>query len=189
LELGLTLQQGRYLRFPSLFSNPAKGALPLFSRIFYFSVASVKNELYMYFKNHQITLDAIIGAFKTIHLTVDPKISMQYDSEQNTLDYHLWSLFFALCGDDGNRFCIPIPPWKLGGEIVHEFDHYLFLKEHDMIGKVKDKADEFKEKNLAEIEKRASSQQIIFLKNCRKNVPLATLTYKIMNLRWKINKF
>jgi hypothetical protein len=146
--------------------------------------ASMKNELFIYFQNQQTALETITGDFKSIWLTLDPKISMQYDAEQNTLEYHLWCLFFSLGGDKGNSFVIPTPAWKLGGELVHEHDHFLFLNEHDMIGKGKDKSDDFKEKHAKEIEKKAYSRQLDFLSKCKDNVPPLTLTYRIEKMQW-----
>jgi hypothetical protein len=109
---------------------------------------------------------------------------MQYDAEQDKIEYNLLGLFFELSED--LNFVYPTLPWKLGGEIIHEFDHYQFLRENDMVGKG-EKQDKFKKTHLVEIEKRAYSKQLDFLKNCLNNVPTSTLMYKLRVEEWAID--
>ena len=139
---------------------------------------NLKNSLYPYFRDQPISLDAIAGDFKKITLTLNPTISFGYDPKRNILIYQLWNFLFDLCADNRECFAVPAFPPKLAAELVHEHDHYLFLKDHDMIGKDKD------EKCEAETEKCAFAAQIAFLEKCKSNTPPSFIFEQIKVTAW-----
>ena len=146
--------------------------------------ADVKANLKHYFRNYAISLESIFDTFKKINLTIDPKYPCGYDPEKDILLFNLWSLFFSLT-DDG--FATSSPPWQIGGNLIHEFDHSLFFRRFNMIGKREKDYKEFEKEHLSELEKRAYSKQIDFLEKCKKNVPCEALSYKIKVRNWSLD--
>lgn len=142
---------------------------------------NIKSELRAYFKNNVISLQSIVKTFKRIIITIDPRLPCAYDPEKDVLIFNLWSLFFTLTNDG---FATPVPPWDAAGQLVHEFDHYLYFKENDMIGKREKDYEEFDKENLCHLEKRAYSNQKTFLEKCKNKVPFETLMYKIKIRNW-----
>ena len=98
--------------------------------------ANIKTELRKYFKSYETSLDSITKCFKKISLTIDPRLPAGYDAEKDILILNLWNLFFALIKDPlTSKDCvISSPVWKLGGELIHEYDHYQFSEEKGIIG-------------------------------------------------------
>lgn len=140
-----------------------------------------KSEMHLYFQNYTTSLDSIINTFKKVNFTIDPRLPSGYHPEKNILIFNLWSFFYAVAQCD---YAIPTPAWKLGGELVHEHDHYKFITEHNMIGKTEKEYERFNKKYLRKLEKRAFLILQNFLGNCKKNVPSRTLTYTIRIHRW-----
>lgn len=140
-----------------------------------------KNEMQTYFQKYAIPLNSIVNTFKKVSFTINPIYPSGYDPEKNILLLNLWDLLYTVTS---SNFAIPTPPWKLGGELVHEHDHYNFLVEHNMSGKTEKEYERFNKKYLRKLEKRAFLIQQNFLGNCKKNVPSRTLTYTIRIHRW-----
>jgi len=144
-----------------------------------------KNEMQTYLQKYAIPLNSIANTFKKISFTINPTYPSAYDPKKNVLLLSLWDLLYTVTS---SNFAIPTPPWKLGGELVHEHDHYNFIMEHNMIGKTEKEYERFNKKYLRKLEKRAFLNQQDFLGNCKKNVPSRTLTYKIRVHRWLSKK-
>ncbi|MDI9577041.1 MAG: hypothetical protein QM398_02760 [Thermoproteota archaeon] len=139
-----------------------------------------KKSLRQYFKNQPVNLDTIIKDFGKVTLTMRPQISFGYDYGRNVLLYHLWAFLFDLCGD----FASSVFPAKLGGELVYQHDIYLFLKEHDIIGKSSKVKEAFRAQYGNEIEKRALDAQIDFLERCKSNDLLPLMDDHIKVTAW-----
>lgn len=149
---------------------------------------NVKTGLRPYFKDQPFSLEEITADFKKITLTMDPTMSFGYDSERNILLFHLWSLFLDSTVDEHQIInIVPTLPWKRGGELVHEHDHYLFLSAQRMIGKSKQAQDIFAQKYWVQIETRAFSNQIAFLERCKLIVPASYLTQGIRVSAWTVD--
>jgi len=95
--------------------------------------------------------------------------------------FNLWNLFFSL---PNNGFVISTPSWKTAGELIHEFDHYQFLKEHSLIGKTEQELEEFNNNYRHQLEKRGHMRLKDFLKRCKNIVPSETSLYKIRVREW-----
>lgn len=144
----------------------------------------IKIQIGPYLQDYSISLDSIAVDFKKMSLTIDPKQPFGYEPVENVLIVNLWALFFSLTPDG---FATPTPPWQTAGNLIHEHDHYVFVRDSGMIGRTKDEIKEFNEKHRKELEKRAYSIELSFLDNCKKNVSPRQLRYKIRNLLWTPN--
>jgi len=142
---------------------------------------NLKNNLYPYFKDQALSLDDVANDFKKITLTLNPSLSLCYDPKQGKLIYQLWGFLFDLIADDRECFAMPALPAKLAGELVHEHNHYLFLRDHDLIGK--ETNCEYED----EMEQRALGAQIDFLKKCKRNAPASSLIEQIKVSEWTID--
>jgi hypothetical protein len=129
---------------------------------------NIKDRLDPYFKNYHRSLQTIVGAFTRIHLTIDPTLVGAYDPKADAFSYNLWELFFSPVKD---AFCVPSHPLKICETLVHEFDHYCYLKEHDMICKTDREYAEFDKTHRFKVEKRAFLSQIHFLRHCKEKAP------------------
>jgi len=142
---------------------------------------TVKDELRTYFRNYCITIDSITGAFRKINLTIDPNLPCGYDPEKDILIFNLWTLFFSLTQDG---FVTPTPAWQTAGSLIHEYDHYVFLRDCGMIGGTEDECKHFSKENLSKLEKRAFSSQIAFFEKCKEKVPPKQRSYRLRKLKW-----
>lgn len=142
---------------------------------------NLKNNLYSYFKDQALSLDDVANDFKKITLTLNPSLSLCYDPKKGKLIYQLWEFLFDLIKDDRECFAVPALPAKLAGELVHEHNHYLFLRDHDLIGK------ETNSEYEDEMEKQALGAQIDFLEKCKRNVPPSSLIEQIKVSEWSID--
>ncbi|HLC00344.1 MAG TPA: hypothetical protein VJL33_03415 [Candidatus Bathyarchaeia archaeon] len=140
---------------------------------------NLKNSLYPYFKDQEISLDDIAHDLKKITLTLNPSLSVCYNPKQGMLIYQLWGFLFDLITDNHECFAVSAFPAKLAGELVHEHEHYLFLKDHDLIGKERNCEDE--------MEQRALGVQLAFLENCKRNVPPSSLIEQFKVSEWSID--
>jgi len=141
----------------------------------------IKNDMQFYFKGYSVSLQSIIAKFQIIKLTLDPRVPFGYDPQTHSLIYNLWKLFFTLPADES--FCIPKPAWQMAGGLIHEHDHYTFLKEHEMIGKPEEAQKEFVKKFVFETEKRAFSSELGFYESCRSIMP-SYQTYAVTVKKW-----
>ena len=151
--------------------------------------ANTKTELRKYFKSFETSLDSITKCFVKISLTIDPRLPAAYDAEKDILILNLWNLFFALIEDPlTKKDCvISSPVWKLGGELIHEYDHYQFSEENRIIGISEESRKKFDKKTTAQREKRALLRQIEFWEHCKFFVPSNTRLNFIRVTKWLDN--
>lgn len=142
---------------------------------------NIKSNMQFYFRGYSLSLQSIMDKFQIIKLTLDPKVPFGYDPQTDSLIYNLWKLFFTLSTDDS--FCIPKPAWQMAGGLIHEHDHYTFLKEHEMIGKPEEAQKEFVKRFVFEAEKRAFSSELGFYQNCR-SIMSSYQTYAVTVKKW-----
>ena len=149
----------------------------------------IKTELYSMFQSFQPSLDSIIKSFKKISLTIDPRLPAGYDAEKNIFIWNLWSLFFAITEDPiTKKSCVMSAPiWKLGSELIHEYDHFQFSKENKIIGVPEETRKQFDEQTASQREKRAFLSQIDFLKHSKSKIPYDTPINFIRVKRWTNN--
>jgi hypothetical protein len=84
---------------------------------------------------------------------------------------------------------VPTSLEKIGGALVHEYDHYLFFKEKIAAGAKLEELTDFYSKNELQIEKRAYEAQISFLQHFKSKVPEETIVHSIKVLYWSDNGF
>lgn len=125
-----------------------------------------KKELAEYFEGQKVTFERIQTDLNEIILNINPQNSFCYDPERFVTVFNLWSLFL----DKTPNSVILSLPWKLSGQLVHEHNHYLFLKKAGMIGKDKETLYKFYKDNWVEAEVNAFAAQIEFLKLCEKKI-------------------
>ena len=151
--------------------------------------ANIKTELRHYFQSYETSLGTITECFKKISFTIDPKLPAGYDAKKDILILNLWNLFFAVVENPfTNKDCvISSPVWKLGGELIHEYDHYQFSEENGIIGISEESRKKFDEKTAAQREKRALLRQIKFFEHSKKFVPFTTRMIFIRVTKWSDN--
>ena len=147
----------------------------------------LRGEIFPYFRKYNRSLEQISKDFGKITITNDPAIAYCFDSDRIALEFNVLNLFFSSCPSQTKGDFVAVLPWKLGGQLVHEHDHYLWYKEHDLISKTKKEADEFYEKHIAEIESRAFRNQIAFLENAKDNLPISSFANFIRVECWTTN--
>jgi len=120
-------------------------------------------------------------AFKIIEFTMDPRISKEFDPTSCRLGYNLWTLLFGSSPADETFF---IPSFLAVATLIHEFNHYKFFNDHKLLGAPKEKQVEFAEQFGSELEKRAFTEEISFLKRCKEVLPKIFLVYFLKNIEW-----
>jgi hypothetical protein len=142
---------------------------------------NTKKELGHYLRDYSPSLQSIVDSFRRIRFTIDPTEVAQYDPRIDTMIFNLWRLFFHPIG---HEYCLPSPALKICETLIHEFDHYSFLKERKMIGRTDQEYCKFNSEYHDVAEKRALISQCNFLKRCREMPPLHETSYKIRVTRW-----
>jgi hypothetical protein len=142
---------------------------------------SLKANMGPYFEDQALSLDEIVRDFKTITFTLDPSLSLCFDPKRGKLIYHLWGFLFDLFADESECFAASAFAAKLAGELVHEHEHFLFLKKNELIRK--EIGHEYEE----EMEQQALRAHIAFLENCKRNAPESTLVEQIKVTKWSID--
>ena len=146
---------------------------------------NVKNDLANYFHNYQLSLDAIIDAFKKIIITTDPKIALQYRPASHKLFSNITELFFSQADIGKNHFASTIS-WKLGSQLVHEYDHYKIFQNNNLIGN-EGEIEQFGKSRGIKIEESAVYRQISFLEHCKKKLPLFINNNLIKVSMWTVS--
>jgi hypothetical protein len=141
----------------------------------------VKSEMESYFRGYSFDFQSVIEKFKKIRLTTDPNMIAAYIPEIDTLIFNLWALFFSPVKDG---FCIPTYPLKNCETLIHEFDHYSFFKEHDMISKTEIEYEEFDKTYENQREKRAFLSERNFLEKYREKTFPHMTSYRIKVTKW-----
>jgi hypothetical protein len=142
---------------------------------------NTKNELEYYFRNNRISLQSILDSFNKIRFTINPTEVGEYDPRIDALILNLWALLFHPIALE---FCAPTHPLKICESLVHEYDHYCYLKENELIGKQEEKIAEFSSKHYNEVEKRALLSQCDFLEMCKKKAFSHKTSYRIRVNKW-----
>lgn len=146
---------------------------------------NLKEEVSPYFRNYKHSLEEISGTCGKMSLTANPEVAFCFDSDSNTITFNVLNLFFSSCPDREGHDFVSTLPWKLGGQLVHEFDHFLFFKENSL-AKTKKEADEFCDKHLVEMETSAFTNQIEFLENAKTNASISTIMNVIKVDSWTV---
>ena len=111
---------------------------------------------------------------KKIGLTLKPNKTFAFSPQNNAYLINVW--FFLLCNDE-QRACIK-PSWYLANYFVHEYNHYEFFRDHDMLLQDKKTTEHFIKAHYKEAEEKAYLKEINFLKNAE------TLAPKSVNTRF-----
>lgn len=142
---------------------------------------SVKEESSLILSKIGNNFQEIKTAFKIIEFTMDPRISKEFDPTSCRLRYNLWTLLFG-SSTDGETFFIP--SFLTVATLIHEFNHYKFFSDHKLLGAPKEKQEEFNKQFGSELEKRAFTKEISFLKRCKEVLPKNFPVYVPTNIEW-----
>lgn len=139
-----------------------------------------KNELEYYLRDYSSSLQSITNSFGRVGFTIDPTEEGEYDPRIDTMIFNLWALLFSPIE---RQYCIPSHPLNICEILIHEFDHYCFLKEHDMIGRTDQEFYRFNNDRFNEAEKRALLSQCNFLEKSKEKAR-SHESYRISVIDW-----
>ena len=101
-----------------------------------------------------LNISSFAKIFPSFEISVDVDYTWGFDPDRNSLVFHLWSLLFST-------------DFEIAGALIHEGDHYEFLKNHDMLGKLPQEHEEFRKEHEKSMEIRANKKQKEFLSKVR----------------------
>ena len=104
---------------------------------------------------------------KILGFMLGPNHTIAFNPEKNA---YLINLFFFLFSNDTQEACIK-PSWYLVPSFVHEYDHYEFCRDNDMLFQDSETTRQFIIKYWKEIENRAYSEEDKFLKKAESLAP------------------
>jgi len=91
------------------------------------------NEMNLFFRQVGESLQEVMDAFGTWEFTLYPKISIGFDSSRNVLIVNLWSWMFSMLSNTEQPEVGFAPLCLKAPELAHEFQHYIYLKQHEMM--------------------------------------------------------
>lgn len=114
-----------------------------------------------------------ISMYPKIQVSMYPGLSASYCPYENVIKVNILTLLFSVSEESFQKFLPKIsqngiiinPFYRISGTFLHEFDHYLFFKERNLIGSDRGIIEEFKKNNFSKIEKRAYCKEMDFYKN------------------------
>ncbi len=118
-----------------------------------------------------------------VGFTLQPTCSFGFSPIKKGYFINVWSFFFCLHEAD----IFFRPSFLLANELVHEYAHYRFWQEHDMLGKDKVEMEQFKIQSHLENEKYALTNEVNFLKRIRNEIP-NRISIKLFHVKsWENN--
>lgn len=110
---------------------------------------------------------AEIRKVQKLALTLKPTRTFGFSPSANGFLFNLWYLFF--CNDEKTAFIKPVT-YRVA-EFFHEYSHYKFCYEYNMIGQDSKKTEKFLNDNFIEIENLAYTEEISFLEKAVAQAP------------------
>jgi hypothetical protein len=150
-------------------------------RLLYDVWNSMKEELSFIFNRTENSFEKIGIAFKTFDVTMDPRVSTEFDPTPCKLKMNLLLLLF--CESSFGEIAFNLG-FLMAGSLVHEYDHYNFLYKHKLLRAPKETQDEFAEQFGSEMEKSAFEKEILFLRKCEEVLPKNIQLYIPKSVEW-----
>ena len=148
---------------------------------------AIKKDVGYVFSKIGQNFQVIKSAFRVFELTMDPRITKEFDPTRNMLTINVWSLLFCVLSTDDIYEVGFSPNFEVGRTLIHEFEHYRFLKSKNMLGASEDQLNQFDAKYRSKAEEKAIKAEINYLKKCKKKLP-ATFYLKSFSIRSWGNK-
>lgn len=104
-----------------------------------------------------------------IDVTLQPSVSFAFSPINKGYFVNVWSLFFCFQEADSRAFFRPA--FLLANELVHEYAHYEFWLDHDMLEKSNDEKKQFDKSCGLENEKTALRAELSFFNKIMPHVP------------------
>lgn len=104
-----------------------------------------------------------------VGLTIQPNVSFAFSAIPKAYFLNVWSFFFCLMKSESSIFFRPT--FLFANELVHEYAHYRFWRDHGMLDKSKKAMEQFESEHGLENEKNALSEEVNFLKKVRYVIP------------------
>lgn len=123
----------------------------------------------------------VIQAFRTWEFTLYPRISIGFESRRNVLIVNLWSWMFSMLSNMEQSEIGFAPLCLKASELVHEFQHYVYLNEHEMIGAPEEESELFRENHGSLMEEMAFRKQVNVLQKYKKvaDPEIFLITFKV----------
>ena len=120
-------------------------------------------------------------AFRTWEFTLYPRISIGFEPQRNVLIVNLWSWMFSMLSSIEQSEIGFAPLCLKASELVHEFQHYLYLNEHEMIGAPEEESELFRKNHGSLMEEKAFRKQINVLQKYKKvaDPEIFLITFKV----------
>ena len=106
---------------------------------------------------------------RKVGLTIQPNVSFAFSAIPKAYFLNVWSFFFCLMKSESSIFFRPT--FLLANELVHEYAHYRFWRDHGMLDKDKKAMEQFDSEHGLENEKNALTEEVKFLKKVRYVIP------------------
>jgi len=104
-----------------------------------------------------------------IGLTIQPEISFAFSSLRRMYYVNVWSFLFSHQKQEGSLYFKPL--FRLAHELVHEYAHYRFWRDHDMLDGNATVMRRFENEHGLENEKYALTEEADFLRRVQFAVP------------------
>jgi hypothetical protein len=123
----------------------------------------------------------VIQAFRIWEFTLYPRISIGFEPQRNVLIVNLWSWMFSMLSNIEQSEIGFAPLFLKASELVHEFQHYVYLNEHGMIGVPEEESELFRENHGGLMEEEAFRKQVNVLQKYKEVADPETflITFKV----------
>jgi len=145
---------------------------PPHNRLLKHVLGSTLGEINRFFRQAGESSQDVIRVFRTWELTLYPKISIGFDPDRNVLIINLWSWMFSVLSNMKQLEVGFSPLCLKASELIHEFQHYVYLDKHKMLEASDEESELFRSKHGGIMEETAFRKQIAVLKTYKKVAPL-----------------
>ena len=105
----------------------------------------------------------------TVGLTINPGVGFAFSPIVEAYEVNIWSFFF--CNQKNELSAFFSPSFLVASKLVHEYSHYKFWKQHDVLGKTRQVKLQFDSIYGLEDEKYALTQELNFLNQMIEVIP------------------
>jgi hypothetical protein len=89
-------------------------------------------------------------------------VAWQFEDTSDSLIFNAWALLFTTTGD--NHWLVPQLSIHIASGLIHEYQHFAFLKEHNMLKRSEEESETFKKEYEKQMETLSSQKEIDFLR-------------------------
>ena len=102
--------------------------------------------------------------FRKFNITIEPETSWSYDETIDSLIFNAWSLLFGpIQFNNNDRWLHPSFSIEIASALIHEYQHFIFLKERGMLKAAEEESKIFALENTKQMETLAYEKEIGFL--------------------------